>query len=33
MAEKNRKLPKPSAPTLQNFSTNKDEINISRGNY
>nr|XP_011459978.1 PREDICTED: abnormal spindle-like microcephaly-associated protein homolog [Fragaria vesca subsp. vesca] len=32
MAEKNRKLPKPSAPTLQNFSTNKDEINISRVN-
>ncbi|KAL6200989.1 hypothetical protein ACLB2K_024704 [Fragaria x ananassa] len=32
MAEKNRKLSKPSAPTLQNFSTNKDEINISRVN-
>ncbi|KAM5588662.1 hypothetical protein ABKV19_006897 [Rosa sericea] len=32
MAERNHKLPKPSAPTLQNFSTNKDEINISRVN-
>lgn len=32
MAERNHKLPKPAAFTLQNFSTNKDDINISRGN-
>ncbi|XP_050371617.1 uncharacterized protein LOC126789497 [Argentina anserina] len=32
MAEKNHKLPKLSAQTLQNLTTNKDENNISRVN-